>query len=136
MKNNDFKYIMSDLYTLHVGARYNYRELIDSEYVGFKLKALIQRYLLKEVAEDTTLESHLYYMDPADFDCEVYAQLKTKAACSVIDKIDQKTGDITFKEKIYDVKELAAVPAEEKQNLGMVIREIRISKMALMQFTL
>ena len=53
-ENRDFKYVMQDVSRVYIGAKYTYREMMDSDEIPFKLKAILSHYILKEVAEDTT----------------------------------------------------------------------------------
>ena len=61
---NDFKYIIEDLYRLYFGAKCTYREIMESDETYTRFKALCRHYLMTEVDQDTTLESHLYYLKP------------------------------------------------------------------------
>ena len=36
--------------------------------------------------------------------------------------------------KMLTIEELVAIPVEEKQKMGMVVQELRMSKLALMAF--
>ena len=78
----DFKYVIADLSRIYFGTRYSYRELIASEDVSFKLRMIFRTWMLSEVEEDTTLESHLYYLDKDSTSYEVLHQLGAKARVS------------------------------------------------------
>ena len=47
----DFKYSMQDTNRIYVGSKYTFRELLDEEELLFKLRMLMERYVLPE-AED------------------------------------------------------------------------------------
>ena len=61
MENQDFKYVCQDMTNLYIGARYTYGELMALDEIPFKLKTILSHYMLKEVAEDTKIEDHIFY---------------------------------------------------------------------------
>lgn len=132
MNENDFKYIINDLTTMSFGARYSYKELLDSPDTGFKFKTIIRRYLTENVAADCTLESHLYYMKKNDPACEAYGELRARIVVLVP---TIHGNERIFREKVFKMAELAEIPPQEKERMGMIIRELRISKTGLMRFT-
>lgn len=136
-ENSDFKYVMFDLSTIYVGALYTYRDMMDNEMVNFKLKTILERYLLEDISPDTSFESHFYYMQPGDFAYKVYEQLRTKIRVNV--PVQSRglagKGSVHYKEKVMKLAELAALTPAEKQAQGILIREIQISKLGLMTFT-
>ncbi|MDO4285965.1 MAG: hypothetical protein Q4C60_11625 [Eubacteriales bacterium] len=136
-QSTDFKYAMYDMSTIYVGARYTYQEMLGDEAFNFKLKTILQRYILTEVSADTTLESHFYYIKEDDYAYQVYDQLKVKLRVNVpvVKKGFGKKTDLIYQEKIMKLRELAALSPEEKKAQGIMIREIQISKLGLMTFT-
>ncbi len=134
VNDDDFKYYMQDIERNYFGARYNYNELLNNEMVPFKFKTIITKYLKDEVDLDTKLESHFYYIEPESFDYKVYKQLKTRIRVLEYKKNDNISKG--FKEKIYTIEELARIPAKEKEESGMIIREVFISKLALFAFSI
>ena len=56
MADNDFKYILQDISNIYVGARSTYGELAENEDLPHKLREVIVRIILSEVAGDTTPE--------------------------------------------------------------------------------
>ena len=80
---NEFKYIMQDLYRLYFGAKCTYREILESDETYTRFKALCRHYLITEVDQETTLESHLYYLTPEDEAAEVYRGLGARVRLSV-----------------------------------------------------
>lgn len=129
---NDFKYILNDLTTLSFGARYSYQELLEMPDTGFKFKTIIRRYLTENVSTDCTLESHLYYMKRNDPACEAYVELRARVM--VLVPVMHGNGRI-FLEKVFKIAELADIPPQEKERMGMIVRELRIPKTGLMRFT-
>ena len=133
VNENDFKYYMQDIERYYFGARYSYSELLNNEMVPFKYKTIITKYLKDEVDYETTLESHLYYMDTEGFDYRIYKQLRSRVRTSIYknpDKIEKG-----FKEKVYTIEQLVKLEKEEKERLGIIVRELIISKLALFGFS-
>ncbi|MCI2048218.1 MAG: hypothetical protein LKJ76_00680 [Lachnospiraceae bacterium] len=136
--NSDFKYEMNDLTVLYYGARFTYGEILEDKATNFKLKHILSDYVLKEVTPDTTLESHFYYMQKGSASFQLYEQLKTKVRISEPCERKKLFGgtEQVFRERICTLEELTSVPPEEKERRGILVREIQISKLALMAFTL
>ncbi len=133
VNENDFKYYMQDIERYYFGARYNYSELLNNEMVPFKFKTIITKYIKDEVDYDTTLESHLYYMNREGFDYKLYKQLKSRVRLSQYKK--PEAPEKGYKEKIYTIEELVRITPEEKEKSGMIIRELIVSKLALFAFS-
>lgn len=132
----DFKYMLQDVNRIYIGAKYTYRELMENPETAFKLKSVIEHYLLKETDPDTSLESDFYYMEPESFTCRTYEQLKVKCKISIL---TEKSGRGGRKERIYreqtvSLQELAAIPLAQKKRDGIVVQEIILSKLALVSF--
>lgn len=133
----DFKYVMQDNGNIYLGAKYSFQELLEEEMVPFKLKAIISQYILKEADRDTTLESQFYYLEPEGFLYETFRQLKVKV--KVQRQKERRTlfgkKKLEYKEELLSLKELAETNLARKKGSGMLIREIVISKLAMMTFT-
>ena len=98
VNEDDFKYYMQDIERHYFGGRYNYLELLDNEMVPFKFKSIISKYLKEQVGLETTLESHIYYLEKDTFDYEIYKQLKCRVRVSQYK--DPNKRDKGFKEKL------------------------------------
>ena len=133
VNEEDFKYYMQDIERHYFGARYNYQEILDNEMAPFKFKTVITKYLKDEVNLDTTLESHLYHMVRDSFDYEVFKQLKARIRVSVYKNPDKR--EKGFTEKVYTIDQLVRIAPSEKESMGMIIRELIISKLALFGFS-
>ena len=131
--DNDFKYYMQDIERYYFGCRASYRFLLDDENVPFKFKTVITKYLKDSVDYDTTLESHLYYMERDSFDYEVYKQLKARVR--VVLYKDPSKREKGFKEKLLTLEQLVRIKPEEKEQQGMIVRELVLSKLALFAFS-
>lgn len=145
----DYKYSMQDTNRIYVGSRYTFRELLDQEELLFKLRMLVERYVLPEADLEDTLETHLYYLSPESFLVKIYRQMKARVRVSVIEEKKgllwgrlraskaQKGGSSAGREKRYvtrqlTVEELTAMPPEEKERRGLVVQELSVSKLALL----
>ena len=133
VNEDDFKYYMQDIERNYFGARYNYSELLNNEMVPFKFKTIITKYLKDDVELDTPLESHLYYMTCENYDYQIYKQLKARVRVSQYKNLNDSSKG--FKEKIYTIPELVRINPSEKEEQGMIIRELIISKLALFAFS-
>ena len=128
----DYAYAIDELTQLHIGSGCTYDELIADENISFKFRTICKRYILQEVSGDTTLESHMYYLQPGSESCGIYSRLKTKVTVSEPEQgKTSRSGAPLYREKIYNAEELADIPPAAKQKRGMFIREITISKRAL-----
>lgn len=133
VNEDDFMYYMQDIERHYFGGRYNYLELLDNEMVPFKFKSIISKYLKEQVGLETTLESHIYYLEKDTFDYEIYKQLKCRVRVSQYK--DPNKRDKGFKEKLYSITEFVRIPKEEKEEMGIIVRELVISKLALFGFS-
>lgn len=136
--SGDFKYTITQLTKLYIGARCTYEEVLDAEDFSHKFRQIVSSKILGEVTADTTLESHLYYMTEEDASAAVYEKLRAAVVCSVRTVKKTLTGKEKeiFEEKEFKVEELCAIPPEEKNRMGIVIRELRLSKPAVMSFVI
>ena len=136
--SGDFKYTITQLTKLYIGARCTYEEILEAEDFSHKFRQIVSSKILGEVTGDTTLESHLYYMNAEDASAAVYEKLHAAAVCSVRTRKKTLTGreKEIFEEKMFTIPELCAISPEEKEKKGVVIRELRISKPAVMSFVI
>ena len=125
----DFKYVIADLSRIHIGSRYTYEELLRSEDIGFKLRMIIRQWFLRDVTPETTLESHLYYMETSELSYEVLCQLKARVRLT---HPVRKGGSVLYKEKILGIQELASLsPAEKKRSGNPLVRVPRTLSLVL-----
>lgn len=132
----DYKYHLQDTGNLYIGAKYTLEEIIDEEMIPFKFRLIVERYLLPEADLQDTLETHLYYLEPKSFLVKIYKQLKAKVKINII---EEKHGLFGGSKKQYTTKmvtmeELSAMSVQEKEEKGVVVQELRMSKLALMTF--
>lgn len=132
----DYKYSMQDTGTFYIGAKYTLNEIVEEEGITFKFRLIVERYILPEADLEDTLESHLYYLDPKSFLVKIYKQLKARIKVNVIEEKKPLLGRPAkaYTTKLLTIEELAAIPAREKEAMGMVIQELSVSKLAMMAF--
>ena len=138
MNDNDFKYMMQDLYRLYFGIRCTYREILENEDAYYKFKAVCRHYLITEVDEDTTLESHLYHLAPGDPCAEVYKAIGARVKLNIpaVQKGLFGRENRIFKEEIWKVEKLMELSAQQKQFRGIVLTELQIPKIKLREFAI
>ncbi len=125
-ENRDYKYIMQDISSVYIGAKYTYDEMIEEEEIPFKIKKVINQYIKPELdGNDPTIESHFYYMEGEGFAYQTFLQLKTKVRMNIL-----KNGKYTT--TTMKLQEFVAISPKEKEEAGIVIQEINFSKLALM----
>ncbi|MBQ2936668.1 MAG: hypothetical protein IJD96_10590 [Lachnospiraceae bacterium] len=136
LQDNDFKYVMQDTGSVYLGARFTFGELMDQEMVPFKIKAILTHYIFKEVNPDTSLESQFYYMEPGNFLYETFCQLKIRVKVNVLEEKKTLFGKkkTVYVEKIYPLQKFVEINLAKKKASGVIIREIIISKLAMMTF--
>lgn len=134
---DDFKYFMQDVSTLYLGAYYSYEELLGNEMVPFKLKSIIEHYIMKDTQAETTLESQFYYMTEDAFSYRTYMQLKTKVkVCMYVEKkpIFGKE-KMVYKNTVIPLDEFVKINLAQKKKYSVKVQEISISKLAMMAFS-
>lgn len=136
IQDNDFKYVLNDTGYIYIGARFSYKEMLEEEMIAFKLKTIISQYILKDVDEETTLESHFYYLTSDSFAYKTYRELKVKIKVSVPKEKRSLTGRVRYiyQDKVYTLKEFEELNLARKKQLGLIVREVIISKVGLMTF--
>lgn len=133
----DFKYFMQDVNALYIGAYYNYGELMENEMVPFKLKSIIEHYIMKDTQADTTLESQFYYMTGEEFSYRTYTQLKAKVKVCMFVESKSLFGKekIVYKNKIIPLSQFVQMNLAQKKKYGVKVQEIILSKLAMMAFS-
>ena len=131
----DYKYSMQDTSKVYVGSKYTLDEILESEDMPFKFRLIVERYILPEADLQDTLETHLYYLEPKSFIVKIYKQLKAKVKVNVIEEKRSIFGSKKqYVTKLVTVEELTDMSREEKENKGLVVQELIMSKLALMAF--
>lgn len=130
----DYKYTMQDAGRVYVGCKYTFGELLDDEDALFKLRLILQKYVVPEADLEDTLETHLYYLGKDSFLIKLYKQMKTSVK---VNKIEEKKTLFGKRKKEYvtkqmTIEELTAMSTAEKEACGLIIQEFSVSKLALL----
>lgn len=133
----EFRYVMQDTGNYYIGARFTYAECMEEDNVPFKFKAIIEHYLMKDTDVENSLESHLYYLKNDEFSYKTYIQLKARVKISVLTTKKNIFGKekTIYEEKIVSISDLAEMNLARKKGSGVIIRELVLSKLALMSFS-
>lgn len=129
------KYCMQDVGTLYLGTKYTLGQLLEEEDISFKLRLLVEQYILPKADPEDTLETHLYFLEKGSFLIKIYQQLKARVRINILE--DKKTFRGSRKEyttKVVTVEKLADMSPAEKEKRGVVVQELSVSKLALMTF--
>ncbi len=132
----DYKYHMQDTGNLYIGAKYTLEDIIEEEEIMFKFRMIVERYVLPEADRQDTLETHLYYLDPKSFIVKVYKQVKARVKINIIEEKRSLIGGTKkqYATRQMKIEELVAMSPEEKQEKGVVVQEMILSKLGLMAF--
>lgn len=135
-ENRDYKYFMQDTGSVYLGAKLSYAEILQDEMVNFKYKSIVEHYIFKDTAPETTLESHFYYMTREEFSYRTYEQLKARVKVSILEEKrtlfgKKRTGYVT---KVMSISDFADISLARKKAQGVVIQELILSKLGLMTF--
>ena len=115
MADNDFKYILQDISNIYVGARSTYGELAENEDLPHKLREVIVRIILSEVAGDTTPENH-----------------QTRFRMSVWEEADgKKRKKSGYVNREYALDEVVDSAELHQKKDTIVVEEMRVSKLGL-----
>lgn len=133
--NNDFRYVMQDMTNVYIGAKYTYDEIMNVDEVPFKLKVILSHYMLKEVAGNTTLENHIFYMKPDDMSYMVYKRMKARFKLNVFKEDGHGKGKPGYIQKEYKIQDIVEGPEaamlHEKMN-QIFVEEMHITKLGLL----
>lgn len=139
-ENRDYKYMLQDITTIYLGAKYTYADLIEERDISFKVKTLVNRFIGPELEKDglsikdISLDRHFYYMEGNGYVYQTYLQLKTKVKFSILEEKKGFGGKVKkqYTTKVLKLEEFVKMSPAEKEEKGIFIQEISMSKMALM----
>lgn len=135
----DYKYVMVDTGNVYLGAKYTYGELLQNEDVPFKIRTIVERYILPQADAETTLESGFYYMAQDSLTYRTYRQLKVKVKCSrLVEKkkfFSKGKKNRRYVTELIGLETFAAMTPAQKEAQGVMVQEIVVNKLAMMVFT-
>ncbi len=125
-----FRYVMTDMSSIYVGARYTYEELLEVEDTPQKLREVIFRVFMQEVQGDTTIENHLFYLTPDSRSYRAYSKMKARFKMSVWEpaKGRKKAGYVN---RVYSLDEIVGNADLFAKKDTTVVEEVHISKLGL-----
>ena len=123
-QNQDFKYVLQDFGNIYIGARYSYEEMLKSEEIPYKWKAIIRHYLLKETSPETTMENHIFFMKEDDFAYETFQELKASFKMSG-----------HYESREYKISEIVQSEELHRKMDTIIVEELHLTKLALMMFS-
>lgn len=132
----DYKYVIQDVSSVYLGAKYTLGEIVENEELLFKVRLIVERYILADADPEDSLETHLYYLPPDSRLLKIYRQMKAKVKINILEDKNSLTGKVKRKytTRVLPVAELALMPVEEKERRGVVIQELSVNKLALLAF--
>lgn len=130
----DYKYIMQDTTNLYVGAKYTFGEILENEEINFKFRLIVEKYILPKADLQDSLETHLYYMEKDSFLVKIYDHLKARIKVNVIEEKRTLLGKAKkeYVTKTLRIQELVQMSVPDKEMCGMVIQELKVSKLAML----
>ena len=138
MDENAFQYVITDMSYIYVGARYTYAQMMENENIPHKLKEVIFRIFLTEVADDTTPEAHLFYLKEDSASCKAYRKMKARFKMSVWENGHEKGAKKgLFRRKPgyvnreYTLEEILGNEELMRKKDMIIVEEVRISKLGL-----
>lgn len=141
MNENDFKYVIQDISSTQIGARFTYEEMLMSERIPLKFQSIINIYILREMKyknptdeypEKTEIGKHILSLKAGNIIYDTYKRLKLKIRFCVPDK----KGAFKVKQLGFD-SFIDFVAEYEKENdlTTIVLQDITISNLSLMTFS-
>ena len=123
MAQDDFKYMMQDLYKVYFGVNSTYREILENEDAYYKFKAVCRQYLTKETDPDTSIGTHLWNMAADSPEADAYRQIgaRVKLNVPVVKKSLFGREEKVFKEEIWKVGDLLDMSAEDIESRGIIL---------------
>ena len=132
MADNDFKYMIQDISNIYIGARSTYEELAENEELPQKLREVIVRVFLKEVAGDTTPENHLFYLTKGSASYRFMKKMKVHFRMSVWEEADgRKRKKSGYVNREYTLDEVVDSAELHQKKDTIVVEEMRVSKLGL-----
>lgn len=128
MNENDYKYVMQDVSSTQLGARFSYEDLLAEDRVPFKFQSIIKIYFLREILPTITIAEHFLHMDTKSLTYDIYKQLKVKIRFY---EAKDKGGFIAKQMKAEEFVSYVQKNWKEEN----MIYEISFSNLALMAFS-
>lgn len=132
-----FEHVMQDVSHVYIGAKLSYGTLMERDDVPFKLRAILAHYMLKEVAPETTIFDHLFFIRKKDLSYLAYKQMKARFKLSVFEEADGKKRKQTgYVSRLYTIDEILADEALRAKRDTTIVEELTFKKFALLGVSL
>ncbi len=131
MAEKDFQYVIEDFNKLYIGAKNTYQGLVDNEDAPMKLRTILLRFMMSEVAGDTTIENHLFYLKKDSLSYQYYKKLRARFKLNIWDP-----GKRHYISKVYSLDEILDTPQILVQKDSIIVDEMIVTKLALMSVVL
>ncbi len=130
----DYKYFLQDPGYFFVGSKYTLKEITLNEDILFKFRKVIAESILPSFSDEDTLETVLYYLKPDDFCLQVFKQMNAEVRVSI--KVKKKhlfgSEEEVYRTRYLKIKQLTDMSEDEKKEAGLLIQELKGSKLALL----
>lgn len=139
MEYQDFKYIMSDVSKIYIGAEMSYAEICAHDFAPFKFVAVIEQYLYKEAAPDMTLKEHLLAMTKDSLSYQTFHHLKILLKMNIYSQTTDKHGKTAEKwliDEIVGIDQYVGEDSYHQYPEHAIVTELIIRKLPLMMFSL
>ena len=133
-ENRDFKYVMQDVSRLYIGAKYTYREMMDTDEIPFKFKAILSHYNMKYFAQHTSQENHIFFIKDTDISYMVYKQMKVRFKMNF--PVLSRRGTWQYRSEYHTIDEIMKNEQWKEHMDEIVVEEMMISKLQIMMMSL
>ena len=130
----DYKYFLQDAGYFYVGSKFTLSEITSCEDILFKFRKVIAESIIPKFTDTDTLETVLYYLEPDNFALQIFKQMNAEVRISILQKKKSLFGGEKeeYVTKYIKVTELVKMSEDEKKASGVMIQELKGSKLALM----
>jgi len=130
----DYKYFLQDAGSFFVGSKYSLKEITSNEDILFKFRKVISESVIPHFSPDDTLETVLYYLDKENFVFQIFKQMNAEVRISVKEEKKKLFGgsEEVYRTKYVKITEFAGMTPEEKEKRGVLVQELKGSKLALL----
>ncbi len=131
MDDKDFKYFLQDFGNLYIGAGYSYGELMELDETPFKLKMLLSRYVLREVAPETKIWNHIFFLERDSMSYLVYKKMKARFHLRIWQEVRGKKG-AGYEPRVCGIEEIVDSCELSEKKDEIIVEELHITKLGLM----
>ena len=108
--------------------------MMDTDEIPFKFKAILSHYILKDVAEDTSPENHIFFIKDTDISYMVYKQMKVRFKMNF--PVLSRRGTWQYRSEYHTIDEIMKNEQWKEHMDEIVVEEMMISKLQIMMMSL